>query len=617
MHSELRSTTGDGLNTPAPNLFLSYVKALLEYARIKLILSLVLTLGLGLTQGVGLLMIIPLLELIGLGVSESSGGITALARQFMNTINLPLTLPSILSIYIVVVIAHAVAARYREILNADLVHGFTRYLQNRIYDALTHADWLYFTRTRSADITHVLTRSVQMVGMGTQQFLQLIVTVVITVIHIGVALKICASMTAVVMIIGSALLLLLRPFNREAFKAGVGLHDAQKAMFSAVTEHLSGMKVVKTYGAEERHFQRFCSITAELFIQILRFIRISTNTRLLLQVISVIVLSAFIYSAIEVLHLAPADLLVLAFIFIRLLPKLSQLQQSHQQISNMLPSFQAAQNMYQELQAGQTTRAAKTVGPVKLEQDVCFRRISFRYNSGSESFALREIELRIPARKMTAIVGPSGAGKSTLADLLMGLLTPMAGTITLDGQALTEQTVGDWRRAVGYVPQETFLFNDTVRANLLWARPEAQEKDLFVALKAAAAEDFISKLPQGLDTVVGDRGVRLSGGERQRIALARALLRQPTLLLLDEATSNLDLENEYRIQKAVERLHGEMTIVIIAHRLSTVRWAEQIVVIEQGRVVESGRWDELIAKPDSRFSVLALAVEGHTSGSDS
>jgi ATP-binding cassette subfamily C protein len=169
---------------------------------------------------------------------------------------------------------------------------------------------------------------------------------------------------------------------------------------------------------------------------------------------------------------------------------------------------------------------------------------------------------------------------------------------------------------VAYVPQETFLFHDTIRSNLLWARSEATTEEIHDALRMAAADSFVSRLPQGLDTLVGERGIRLSGGERQRLALARAVLRRPMLLVLDEATSALDSENERKIQQAIESLHGELTIVVIAHRLSTVRHADQIVVMEGGRVAETGTWESLCAQPHSRLALLLRAAESSLSSSD-
>jgi ATP-binding cassette subfamily C protein len=215
------------------------------------------------------------------------------------------------------------------------------------------------------------------------------------------------------------------------------------------------------------------------------------------------------------------------------------------------------------------------------------------------------LNLTIRSGKTTAIVGSSGAGKSTLADLMMGLIEPHHGQILIDGLPLRPERFYAWRSRIGYVAQDTFLFNDTVRANLLWVHPGASDDELTTALRMAAAEGFVLKLPEGKETVLGDRGVRLSGGERQRLALARALLRKPTLLLLDEATSNLDAENERRIQDAIDSLSGgDITIVVIAHRLSTIRKADVIYLLDNGRIVERGDWEQLMLKENGRFRDL-------------
>jgi ATP-binding cassette subfamily C protein len=224
---------------------------------------------------------------------------------------------------------------------------------------------------------------------------------------------------------------------------------------------------------------------------------------------------------------------------------------------------------------------------------------------------------------MTAIVGKSGAGKSTLIDMLIGMVKPEIGEVRVDGRLLNGAEVkfgsGNrfaFRQTISYVSQEPFLFHATLRENLLVAAPDATEAHMWEALQFAASEDFVRRLPQGLDTELGDRGIRLSGGERQRIVLARAILRKPSVLILDEATSALDSENEAHIQAALEKLKGSMTIIVIAHRLSTIRHADQVLVMEQGRLIRQGGYQQLAAESDGVFGkLLSYQQAGYTAAS--
>jgi ATP-binding cassette, subfamily C, bacterial len=269
-------------------------------------------------------------------------------------------------------------------------------------------------------------------------------------------------------------------------------------------------------------------------------------------------------------------------------------QQQLHHCLHALPCLRDAQTLLTTCRAAQEPplpAASPSPAPIALEREIRLDQVRVRYADRDQP-ALDGISLSLPVRTTTAIMGASGAGKSTLADVLMGLLVPDGGRVLLDGQPLSADQRMRWRGAVAYVPQDTFLFHDSIRRNLLWGLPAADDTALSAALRRAAA-DFVFDLPQGLDTVVGDQGVRLSGGERQRIALARALLRRPSLLILDEATSALDLENETRVRQAVEHLHGDLTVVIIGHRLPTLEHADQIVVLAQGRIVCQGSWQEV------------------------
>jgi len=442
------------------------------------------------------------------------------------------------------------------------------------------------------------------VGFATQQLFQLIGTVIIAGVHIAVSFIISVPMTLFALVCGGGFLLLLRPFNRQAHRTGEGLRGSMNDMFAAVTEHLSGMKIAKSYNLGDRHEQNFKTITNGVTDQIVHFTKANAATRMYYEIGGAVALAVFFFVAMEIVNIPAANLLLIVFLFTRLLPRFSMIQQSVQRITNALPSFEAALEKQKQFETAIEPFLADTISPIRLDRGVRLSDVSFRYDKTRETWALRDVDLMIPAKAMTSIVGPSGAGKSTMADLILGLLSPDHGTVCIDGKPLASELLHRWRRSVGYVPQEAFLFHDTIRANLLWALPDAEDEDLWQVLSQAAADEFVSRMPRGIDEVVGDRGVRLSGGERQRIALARALLRRPSLLLLDEATSSLDTESEQYIQEAINTLHGELTILVIAHRPSTIQRADRIVVLDNGQVVEEGTWKELNASPDGWFQSM-------------
>ena len=241
---------------------------------------------------------------------------------------------------------------------------------------------------------------------------------------------------------------------------------------------------------------------------------------------------------------------------------------------------------------------------VRLEGGVALKNVDFTYPDRQQT--LQGINLMIRKGQMTALVGESGSGKSTITDLVLGLQIPDRGEVLLDGVPLAQWKQNSFRERIGYVPQDSLLFHASIRDNLLWSHPQSGESQLWTALSMANADAFVRQLPQGIDTIVGDRGVRLSGGQRQRVALARALLRKPDLLILDEATSALDSESERLIQESIDRVAQDTTILIVAHRLSSIVKADYVYVLRDGRVAEEGAYADLCRKPSG---VLARMIQ--------
>jgi ATP-binding cassette subfamily C protein len=579
---------------------------LITITRQKFVLSLWLMVCLGLMEGASLLMLIPLLQLVGLDVQGGAlGRIAEFVSSLFTAINVKPTLIAVLGFYVIIIVIHSLLRRWENSVSLTLQYEFVVWLRQRLYRAIANTNWLFFVRQRLSDFTHLLTIEMERIGAATYYLLSLIATAIITLAYILFALKLSVSITGLVFLCGGVLILLLKGKTKVAHLTGEELSEAMESLYAAVSEHLSGMKIAKSYGVEDRHADIFGKLTEQVRSMYTRTVENQAEVNYWLNVGSVLILSFILYVSLELLALPTAAVLLLLYLFARTMPKFSALQQNFQSFINLLPSFVRVVEMQNRCEAAAEPRPQK-MEKLEMKHRIRLEHVSFSYDH-AKSPILLDLVLDIKAGEMTAIVGPSGAGKTTIADLLMGLIIPGKGHVLIDDQPLMGERMKAWRDQIGYVPQDTFLFHDTLRTNLLWAKPDVEDEEINQALRFAAAGEFVSGLPKGLDTIVGDRGVLISAGERQRIALARALLRKPSLLILDEATSSLDSENEKRIQNAIEKLHGQMTILVISHRLSTIRGADIIHVIEDGYLVESGTWDELTAKENGRFRALYKA----------
>ena len=591
----------------------SYTAALLRTMPYESVRAFALMLLGSLTEWVGLLLLIPLLALTGVDLGGGAAGRIAEAiRGLFTALGLRPSVPLVLGLYVLVVSARTVLQRLQSVAIFDVQQGFVHHLRCRLYAAIANARWVYLSRIRSGDLLHSLVNQIFRIGVMANDVLSILATAIISVAYLGLAIKLSAAMTAIAFVSGGGLVLVLWRRAERSREAGELMSVRTRDLMGAITEHLGGIKTAKSYGVESRNVEIFAGLSGEVVRSQQSALQSFVWVKAWFQIGSVVTLSVVLYVALEFLKMAPAEILLLILIFARLVPRFSGIQESYQHFINGMPAFREVMDLVHACEAEAEQRSSDAaVGLPGLQESLRLEGVSFRYAAGSGAPTITRMDLAIPARSITAIVGPSGAGKSTIADLLLGLLTPDEGRIVMDGVPLRTEQLRGWREQIGYVPQDTFLFHDTVRANLLWARPQASETELFESLRLAAADEFVHRLPKGIDTVIGDRGVLVSGGERQRLALARALLRKPPLLVLDEATSALDSARERRIQRAVEGLQGSTTILIITHRLSTIRQADLIHVVEDGRLVESGGWDELLDK-DGRFAALCRMQEIET-----
>jgi ATP-binding cassette, subfamily C, bacterial len=585
----------------------AYTKSLAEVARWRLGYAFALVVISSLTEGLGLALLLPTLQLAGvdIGSGSAAGRYAALVREGFGAVGLRPSLALMLAIFVAIICMRAMLTRAQGMAITVLFETFAQQLRQRLFEAVSGANWLFICKSRSSDFVHALTNEVDRASGAAYQGLNTVSGAAVATLYIAASFILFPAATLLMLGLCAVLALLLRAKTRAVYSAGGEMSDVTNSVYSAAIEHFQSIKTAKMYGAQGRTCDIFSGLTREMTLTGLRLTSEQLSADAWFEIGSAVMMGAMLLVAIKWIAISPAEVLILLVLFARVMPRIRTVQTTFRGFVSLLPGFATVTRIEQQCRA-EAEPDADIGQPLEFRSALRFENVSFSYPSGLTP-VLRGIDLTIPVGRTVAIVGPSGAGKSTIADLLMGLMPPGSGRITVDGTPLNPARARSWREEIGYVAQDTFLFHDTVRANLLWARPDATESELRAALERAAADEFVARLPHDLDTIVGDRGATLSQGERQRLALARALLRQPRLLVLDESTNSLDSENETRILGAIEQIHGGITTVLIAHRLSTIRWADMIYVIENGRVVESGDWETLAARLDGRFRSWCVA----------
>jgi subfamily B ATP-binding cassette protein MsbA len=473
--------------------------------------------------------------------------------------------------------------------------GLVHDLRTRLFDHLLTLDLGFFQRTRAGQvIAAMMTEVDQTKTVITASLVSLFQNLVVVIVTLAVLSQISMRLTLFTLAFVPLLVMLLQRLVRSLRRHARARSKERGEVTATITERLSAIRLIRSYGEEERESAGFDSQTNRYRKQVIRTQRFSSLTSPVTEVFSGFLVILIIWAATQPgllgleAPLAPATIIVFLMAALRLTSPLKTISSFPAVASVALAS---AERIFQVLDEPPTELDQPGEGDARFEREIVFDRVSFRYGDGPP--VLSDVSFTIPKGKVVALVGPSGAGKTTLADLLPRFHDPTSGRVLLDDVPLTRIRRRSLRAMLGVVSQDTVLLNNTVFANIAYGSPGATLARVEAAAEAANAAGFIRQLPNGYDTVLGERGTRLSGGQRQRIAIARALLRDPPILILDEATSALDTESERLVQQAIDRLMRERTVLVIAHRLATVRDADEIVVLEQGRVVQRGPHEEL------------------------
>ncbi|WP_444995302.1 ABC transporter ATP-binding protein [Aliikangiella sp. IMCC44359] len=563
---------------------LSAFRYLYSFSPLGVIINLTLMLLQGLTAGIGVLLLMPMLSFVGLqDPTAVKGQLTEVVEYVFVLLDFDLNLLTVLILYVLILSMVAIVQYLLTIQTSKIQQRVICYFREQLHLMLLKSNWEFITSKKISKFGHALTIQMQSMGTVFQQLLQLTSQVVMISVYVTVAFILSWEVCLLAFFCALILFFGIIPFNAKVQKAGANRLLGFNDIFQIIAEQLDCIKMIKSFSAESFFFEKLKNASHRIEKQVILANVAKAQSKLLYNIISVVFISLIFYVSIIWLQVTVSTLLIVLFVFSRLLPSAANLINTFHELLFELPSVEDIKSSI-----SLCNENVETVIPVlkmiKLEipeqgDIIEFQNVSYHYPNKKDN-VLESLSFKIQANQTTVFFGPSGSGKTTTADLLVGLLIPTGGKITVAKQDLTKEMLKIWREKIAYVTQELHLFHQSIRENLSWVREGIHEQEIWLALEQASAKDFVENLNDGLDTIVGDKGVRISGGERQRLALARALLKKPKVLILDEATSALDEENELQIQNALARLKGKLTIIVIAHRDSSVRQADHVIYFD-------------------------------------
>ena len=547
--------------------------------------------GVSVLSGVGIVMLIPLLNMLEIGDNR-------LPDWFM-TLGYPLQVGLLLVGYVLLVTVKTLLSRSLNIRENAFIEETGMALRKKLYTVLSGASWESLTARKDADVVNLFTSQCGQVSYGIAEVIHFLASIVSAAVQLGIALMMSLPVTALVCVMGACMLAIFMPLRKKSREYGDEMIRLSREFYSELQNQLASVKEVRAYGVEREHAALFESISAAFKTARMKYVRQSSVPGVVYSLAAAVMIALMYLVCTLGLKVETDRLVVLVYVFARLWPVFSGFQGRIQSINSCVPAYEKLIEAMREMQP--ETDVAETDEDFSRWREIRFDNVHFAYRNSDEE-TLRGVSFSLERGEKLALLGRNGAGKTTAVNLLLGFLLPRSGAILVDGKPLESACIRAWRTQVGYVPQDPLILNASVRENLTRFHPNATEDELIAALRKAMAWGFVSRLPDGLDTVLGDRGVRLSGGERQRIVLARVLLGRPSLIVLDEATSALDYESETAFHDAIASFGKDAAVVLIAHHGAIIAMADSAVVLEKGSVVEQGLISELAGRDGGYLS---------------
>jgi ATP-binding cassette subfamily C protein len=556
------------------------MRILFAYGRaypVRTFLMLISLLLAGIAEGIGLTTLLPLLS-IALGDKSHSD----LSNQIIHVLGLVGLEPTIVTMLVIIVLGMIVSSTLVLLGNRQVGYAVAHVATDLRLDlirALLGSRWEYYLRQPTGALANSVATEAYRASTGYEHAANMLALVIQAAVYAIIALVVSWKATVVSLILGGFLLLALQKMVKTSRRAGKSQTSLMRELLAHLTDTLGSVKPLKAMARYDIADSLLRHQAAELNKAMEREVMSREALRALQEPMLAILAAAGLYAALVVWELPLSSVMVLIFLVVRVLGLLHKAQQRYHRMAAQESAYWALQDSINAALADAEPNGGARVPT--LQNAIVFDNVSFTYGSRS---ILNEVDLRIPVGSFTSLIGPSGSGKTTILDLLCALLAAQSGRILIDGVPLEELDRRSWRRLIGYVPQETLLMHDTVAANVTLGDPDLTPADAERALKQAGAWEFVEAMPEGMNTLVGERGGRLSGGQRQRIVIARALAHNPRLLILDEATSALDPEAEAAISHTLKALTPGITVIAVSHRPALIDVADQVYRLYEGRL---------------------------------
>lgn len=563
----------------------------------KLVLMTILGFMGGLFGGIGVGAIIPLFYIITNRSGVGTDSISQTISKIFGYLHMPLTLPAIIMLMAFLFVSKAIFLYIANYLTSRIYVDYELETRERLFKKTLEADWPYLMRQKTGHLNNVLMGDVSGTAGALNNMSAAILTSTSLITYAIVAINISVPITFATLGLGLSLFLLLKPIFYRVRTSSRKTSEMGKEVAHHINQHIAGAKAIKSMSLEKNVLDQGLIYFKDLKKIQLEQSKYSILFNTFLEPVSLLFIVIIFLSSYRSPTFNIATFVAIIYLVQKMFSFVQSIQTKFNGINASLPIMNILVGYEKEIDKNREFVGGNR--KFSFNKTLEFRNVSFGYSKGQD--VINSLNFSINKGGMTGIIGPSGAGKTTITDLLLRLLRPRKGEILIDGVNIDEIAMKDWHNNIGYVSQDNFLLNDTIESNIRFYDNSLSREDIIESSKSANIYDFIETLPDKFQTIVGERGVQLSGGQRQRIVLARILSRKPPLLILDEATSSLDNESEHKIQEAIKNLRGKLTIVIIAHRLSTVMHSDKILALKDGAIVEQGSPQELLNDSQSYF----------------